>query len=396
VGGSLDCDDGNACTDDSCDSSLPWGCVHVNSDGTCDDGNACTVGDHCEFSGPGSGGLIESFDQVGPPQLPAGWSSEVTPGSANGWETGATASHTPPNSATAGFQSFGEQLSLTSPAFYVDCPSQVTFRNKFDLEANYDGAVLEISIDGGSFLDIIQAGGSFVTGGYVTTISTAYGSAIGGRPAWTGDSGGFVVTSVTLPPAAVGELIQLRWRVVTDATVCGTGQFIDTVVAGFCPKTCAGFPRFCNDNNPCTFDACVPAAAGCVFTPNDGLTCSDGNPCTADACVGGVCHSGPPAGPADIGNSVRVGRSGTTAIMTWNDPPGSYNVYAGLRSSPPLTYNQTCIANSISVSTANHVPVPAAGSFYFYLVTRKDAGCGESTLGPRSSGVTRPNLNPCP
>ena len=49
------------------------------------------------------------------------------------------------------------------------------------------GAVLEISIDGGAFADIIDAGGSFVTGGYGNTISDATDSPIGGRPAWTGD-----------------------------------------------------------------------------------------------------------------------------------------------------------------------------------------------------------------
>ncbi len=43
----LNCDDGNPCTDDSCDPSS--GCVHTpKPDGTsCSDGNACTTGDKC-------------------------------------------------------------------------------------------------------------------------------------------------------------------------------------------------------------------------------------------------------------------------------------------------------------------------------------------------------------
>ena len=40
--------------------------------------------------------------------------------------------------------------------------------------------------------DVITAGGSFITGGYSDTISTDYGSPIGGREAWSGDSGGYI------------------------------------------------------------------------------------------------------------------------------------------------------------------------------------------------------------
>ena len=40
-----DCDDGNLCTDDSCDSAV--GCVNENNAAPCDDGDACTTGDTC-------------------------------------------------------------------------------------------------------------------------------------------------------------------------------------------------------------------------------------------------------------------------------------------------------------------------------------------------------------
>ena len=51
--------------------------------------------------------------------------------------------------------------------------AQVSFRNNFNLESTFDGGVLEISINGGAFSDIVAAGGSFVSGGYTSTISTA-------------------------------------------------------------------------------------------------------------------------------------------------------------------------------------------------------------------------------
>ena len=45
-GGELPCNDGNACTDDQCDAVA--GCQFVPNDGPCDDGSECTTGDHCQ------------------------------------------------------------------------------------------------------------------------------------------------------------------------------------------------------------------------------------------------------------------------------------------------------------------------------------------------------------
>ncbi len=45
VGRALHCDDGNVCTDDSCDA--PNGCVFSPNTAACDDANACTSGDTC-------------------------------------------------------------------------------------------------------------------------------------------------------------------------------------------------------------------------------------------------------------------------------------------------------------------------------------------------------------
>ena len=45
IGTALDCDDGNPCTDDACDTDT--GCTNTNNTASCDDGNACTVTDVC-------------------------------------------------------------------------------------------------------------------------------------------------------------------------------------------------------------------------------------------------------------------------------------------------------------------------------------------------------------
>jgi len=54
----LNCDDGNPCTNDSCDAVL--GCIHVNNTNACDDGSVCTVGDTC--GGGSCGGAALNCD----------------------------------------------------------------------------------------------------------------------------------------------------------------------------------------------------------------------------------------------------------------------------------------------------------------------------------------------
>ncbi len=54
-------------------------------------------------------------------------------------------------------------------------------------------------------------------------------------------------------------------------------------------KCLPGKDKVCNDNNPCTADACSPTA-GCVFSPTSGASCDDGNACTNnDVCAQGAC-----------------------------------------------------------------------------------------------------------
>jgi hypothetical protein len=94
----------------------------------------------------------------------------------------------------------------------------------------WDGMVLEISIGGGAYQDILAAGGSFASGGYTRTIDTIFSSPIAGRQAWSGLSGGttaaptYITTKVNLPAAANGQNIKLKFRVATDSTQQAAGQ----------------------------------------------------------------------------------------------------------------------------------------------------------------------------
>jgi PKD repeat protein len=97
------------------------------------------------------------------------------------------------------------------------------------MENGFDGGVLEIKIGDADFTDIIAAGGSFITGGYNHTLSSSSGNPLGGRPAWTGTSSGYITTTVNLPSAAIGQLVQFKWRCGSDVTVSGSGWYLDTI-----------------------------------------------------------------------------------------------------------------------------------------------------------------------
>ena len=177
----------------------------------------------------------QNFDSVTAPTLPGGWTSSAT-GAESPWVTQSvvTNSDTPSNSVfVADVPGIG-QSDLTSPVIALPVgQSQLAFRQNYNLESDpgdpFDGGVLSISIASGPFVDILAAGGSFITGGYVGIIDTNYFNPLAGRQAWSGNSGGYITTIVTLPASASGTNIQLRWSCGTDTNNAFTGWRIDTI-----------------------------------------------------------------------------------------------------------------------------------------------------------------------
>ena len=56
----LQCEDGNPCTTDSCESGV--GCLSVANEAPCDDENACTVGEQCSEGSCGDGAAVVCDD----------------------------------------------------------------------------------------------------------------------------------------------------------------------------------------------------------------------------------------------------------------------------------------------------------------------------------------------
>ena len=147
----------------------------------------------------------------------------------------------PPNAAYIDDPAVVSDKRLDSAPFTYTGPAQLTFRHNFALEIDLatrtaaDCGVLEISnpnINGGAFTDIIEAGGSFVFGGYNNTkISPGFENpCLPSRPNWTGTTlQSFLETTVNLPAAGIDAPSVLRWRMCSDNSTSGFGWRVDNV-----------------------------------------------------------------------------------------------------------------------------------------------------------------------
>ncbi len=176
----------------------------------------------------------ENFDGAVAPAFPAGWTAAAV---SNGipFVNSPLNADTAPNSAFAvNPATVGGGTDLTSPAIAITASAAtVSFRNRFDTEAGWDGGVLEISVNGGAYADIITAGGRFIENGYNGVLGAGTNNPLANRNSWNGNSNGYVTTTVQLPASAAGQNVQLRWRFGADDNTVGQGPnpgwYVDTI-----------------------------------------------------------------------------------------------------------------------------------------------------------------------
>ena len=259
----------------------------------------------------------ENFDGTTAPALPAGWSSAVGSGFLSAWATTNGFSDSAPNSVFAPDGASAGESELVSPVIPIQSSTaQLTFRQNYNLAFHstthprtttyYNGGVLQISIGGGAFTDIVSAGGSFAVGGYNCTLASGTANPLSGSPAWGGSSGGWVTTTVLLPASAAGQSVQLKWALQTGINAfVGTGWFVDSISL-----------------QDSTFDCCAPSADVGVSqsaTPNPAgvgqnltytLTITNGGPSAAsslavtDALPSNVTFVSASPGCLNLGNSI--------------------------------------------------------------------------------------------
>jgi hypothetical protein len=216
----------------------------------------------------------EDFDNVIPPALPSGWIATNAQGPPPVWVTSSSGVPAPP-ADTLPNAAFIDDPGVVSDKrldwqFFTDM-EEVSFRQNFNLEASdvddnlgFDGAVLELSTDGGNtFQDISDAGGSCLQGCYNRTISTDRGSPIAGRQAWSGNSQGFITTVIEIPAFGI-----LRWRMASDNSGSGEGWRVDTVGVTWCKP----IPADGNSTPPCGSTPTPPITPTPTATPTPRAT----------------------------------------------------------------------------------------------------------------------------
>ncbi|HEU0209073.1 MAG TPA: dockerin type I domain-containing protein [Candidatus Udaeobacter sp.] len=283
----------------------------------------------------------ENFDGVTPPALPAGWMADVGVNAAGAplWQTSNSGTPTPvadsaPNSVFTQDPSNTCDNRVYTSTFMYSGSAQMSCRMNYDLEENsstvaYDAGVLEISINGGAYTDIIAAGGSWVAGGYNHTgINTGFSNPLlPSRPCWSGVSSGFVTTTVNLPAAGAGQPVKLRWRMGSDSSVSHTGWRVDTV------SVSGGF-------------VCAPPAVSAVSRKvHGGAGTFDINlPLTGTPGV--ECRNGPVSGEYQVvvnfANPVSLSGASVTS--------GTGNVNTFSASGSTVTVNLTGVTNAQTLS----------------------------------------------
>lgn len=293
------CDDGNACTMDSCSGEA--GCTHEPLTGTnCDDGNACTLTDHCD-SGTCQGTLI-ACDDSNP------CTDDTCDGAAGCLFTANTLACDDNDPCTIGDQCHDalcsgvpvscqcesdsdckqyEDGNLCNGTLYCD-QSGVEFQCKVDsdtvisCDALVDPCVKAVCNPTNGACQALPANDGYACNdGDACTYSEvcANGNCVGGQALNCNDGNDCTDDSCD---ALVGCKHQPIGGECNDGNAC---TWPDVCADGNCV---AGDPVDCDDQNVCTVDSCN-SGKGCVHTPSGGA-CEDNNACTVgDHCQGGLC-----------------------------------------------------------------------------------------------------------
>ena len=119
-----------------------------------------------------------------------------------------------------------QYLQLAAPIL-LDANSILSFWHWYATDEEYDGGVVEISINDGEFWS--DLGAEMTKNGYNGTIDGDFGNPIPGRQAFVFDSGAYLETIVDLSGYA-GENVLIRFRMATDGSVGGNGWLVDDVM----------------------------------------------------------------------------------------------------------------------------------------------------------------------
>ena len=146
---------------------------------------------------------------------------------ANTWSVSTTQSQSAPNSLfTPDAAATSDQKLETAALALGTGTSALKFSHWYNSQAGFDGGVVEVSTDNGTTWSDLS--NKITAGYYNATIATGSGP-LATRKAWSGNSNGFKKASVNLSSYA-GQNVKLRFRFGSNATISGTGWYVDDIL----------------------------------------------------------------------------------------------------------------------------------------------------------------------
>jgi hypothetical protein len=160
--------------------------------------------------------------------IPASWTTTATPTN-NLWTVSSAQSKSPPNSFfTSNLTTTNDQRLFTTNSMALPAnPVNLTFWGYINSEQSWDGGVVEISTNGGT--NWTDLGSNMTSGGYNGSLLSSP-NPLSGRQAFTGNSSGFVKTTVNLAPYANQANVKFRFRFGSDGSVGGVGWYVDDIL----------------------------------------------------------------------------------------------------------------------------------------------------------------------
>jgi hypothetical protein len=158
------------------------------------------------------------------------WSHSAVTGEDN-WEITSDSSHSPTHAwyVTNDRRITDTSLWNTQPIL-LQAGSTLSFWHRYMTEYDYDGAVIEISTDGGNIWNDL---GPYITAnGYTGMLSSDYENPLGGRLAWTGNQIAWKEVTVDLS-SFTGQHVNVRWRLGCDSSLGAPGWYLDDVRISF-------------------------------------------------------------------------------------------------------------------------------------------------------------------
>ena len=252
--GSLLCEDANPCTNDSCDAGL--GCIFLAQDGGCDDGNACTINDHCQDKACLFDGVLDCNDG----NLCTTDSCDPVQGCVHELNTA------PCND--------GNKCTTDDACHLGECLGSGMF------ECDDGNPCTADVCNPQAGCQQTPLAGECDDGNACTLADTCLAGKCVGTEVVSCEDNNLCTTDSCHP--LDGCTYSFNSVPCSDGDLC---TLEDHCVEGACT---GGEELACDDDNPCTDDACSPQS-GCIHLPND-AECTDLNECTVgDHCAGGEC-----------------------------------------------------------------------------------------------------------